>query len=221
MTQELMLEQEKVVKSPWGGGRSPFGVSRDKFTMWIFILSDAFTFGGLLAAYGALRASLPSWPSRIEIFSAFPFTNAKLPLLFVSIMTFILICSSLTMALAVDAGKRMDRKGVIKYLLLTIGGGLLFLMCQAYEWGHLIHEGARLTSNPWGVPLFSASFFVITGFHGSHVLSGVIVLIVMAIRVAKGIYDKRGSYEGVEVAGLYWHFVDLVWVFIFAFFYLL
>ncbi len=221
MTQEALFEQEKVLKSDWGVEKSPFGVSREKFTMWICILSDACTFGGLLAGYGSLRASLPHWPSSVEIFSAFPFVNAKLPLMFVSLMTFILICSSLTMALAVDAGKRMDRKGVLKYLGLTILGGLTFLLCQAYEWGHLIHEGARLTSNPWGVPLFSASFFVITGFHGLHVLSGIIVLTVMAIRVAKGIYDKRGSYEGVEVAGLYWHFVDLVWVFIFAFFYLL
>ena len=221
MAQEITVEQEKILRSAWGGGKSPFGVSREKFTMWIFLLSDAFTFGGLLAGYGSLRASLPEWPDRAEIFSSFPFISAKVPLGFVGLMTFILICSSLTMALAVDAGRRKDRQGVIKYLGLTMLGGLIFLSCQAYEWGHLIHEGARLTSNPWGVPLFSTCFFVITGFHGSHVLSGVIILLIMAIRTAKGIYDRRGSYEGVEVAGLYWHFVDLVWVFIFTFFYLL
>lgn len=221
MTQEFMVEQEKILKSPWGGGKSPFGVSREKFTMWIFILSDAFTFAGILAGYASLRASLPSWPNRLEIFSSFPFINAKLPFLFLGIMTFILICSDLAVTLAVDAGRRMDRKATLKYLLFTVLGGLSFLTCQAYEWGHLIHEGASLTSNPWGVPLFSAAFFVITGLHGSHVLSGVIVLIVMAIRVAKGVYDRKGSYEGVEVAALYWHFVDLVWVFVFAFFYLL
>jgi cytochrome c oxidase subunit 3 len=220
MGQEAILEQEKILKSDWGGGKPPFGLSRGKLTMWLFIASDAFTFAGLLAGYGALRASLPEWPNPKEIFKAFPLIG-EAPLLFVGFMTLILISTSFTMILGIEAGKRMDRKGVLRYLWLTIAGGILFLLCQVYEWSHFIGEGARLTSNPWGVPLFSTSFFVITGFHGTHVLSGVILLIVMAIRVAKGIYDRQGSYLGVEIAGLYWCFVDLVWVFIFPYFYLL
>ena len=110
-----------------------------------------------------------------------------------------------------------DRKAATRFLFLTILGGAAFLGCQAYEWTHLIHEGARLTSNPWSSPQFSACFFVLTGFHGSHVLSGLVILLITAIRTAMG----KTPAQGVEMAGLYWHFVDLVWVFIFTLFYLL
>jgi cytochrome c oxidase subunit 3 len=193
--------------------------------MWLFILSDAFTFGGLLAGYGALRVTVGKWPDINEIF-AISLGGTKVPLLLIAIMTFILVSSSGWMALAVNAAYQRDRRNTVKYLLLVILLGLTFLSCQAYEWSKLIfHEGVR----PWRVPnhppfngivQFGACFFTLTGFHGLHVLSGVIYLSVIAARVAKGVYDRRGSYEAVEIAGLYWHFVDLVWVFIFTFFYL-
>jgi cytochrome c oxidase subunit III len=221
MSQDAVLEQQKILQSDWGGGKAPWGVSWRKYMMWIFILSDAFTFGAFLAVYGMARVKLPDWPSTHEVFTTFPFVQAELPLLFIALMTFILICSSFTMALAVSASYRNDRQAALRYLLYTILGGVLFLSCQVYEWYHLIHAGATLTSNPWGVPLFSNLFFLITGFHGMHVLSGVILLVIAAVRVSSGFYDRRGSYEGVEIMGLYWHFVDLVWVFVFTFFYLL
>jgi cytochrome c oxidase subunit III len=220
MNHDAVLEQKKIMESDWGGGRAPFGVSWRKYMMWIFIVSDAFTFGAFLAAYGMFRITSAEWPNTYEVFTAFPLLG-EVPMLFVATMTFILICSSFTMALAVSASYKNDRAGALKYLLLTILGGSIFLMCQAYEWYHIIHDGATLTSNPWGVPLFSATFFMITGFHGMHVLSGLILLVITALKVNGGFYEKRGSYEGVEIVGLYWHFVDLVWVFVFTFFYLL
>ena len=221
MNHNAVLEQQKLLASEWGGGKAPFGISWRKYMMWIFILSDAFTFGAFLAAYGMFRISMPVWPDTYEVFTAFPFIGVDAPMLFVATMTFILICSSFTMALAVSASYQNNRDKALKYLILTILGGTLFLVCQAYEWYHIIHDGATLTSNPWGVPLFSATFFMITGFHGMHVLSGLILLIITALKVKRGFYEKRGSYEGVEIVGLYWHFVDLVWVFVFTFFYLL
>jgi len=136
---------------------------------------------------------------------------------FIAAMTFVLISSSATMATAVGAAQKKDRKGVLTFLLLTILGGLGFLGMQAYEWSTLIGEGARLYSNPWGVPGFGAYFFLITGFHGSHVLSGLIILAILAIRFSKG----KASPEGPELVGLYWHFVDLVWVLVFTLFYLI
>jgi len=175
--------------------------------MWLFIVTDGLLFAGLLAGYGFVRVASPQWPDRSQIFH----------LDFIALMTFILISSSATMATAVGASRRGDWRRVITFLLLTILGGLAFLSCQAYEWSVLIGEGARLTANPWGVPLFSASFFILTGFHGSHVLTGVIVLTITVIRSARG----RSSADGIELAGLYWHFVDLVWVFIFTLFYLI
>jgi cytochrome c oxidase subunit 3 len=174
---------------------------------------------------GALRVTVGKWPDTNEIF-AISLGGTKVPLLLIAIMTFILVSSSGWMALAVNAAYQRDRRNTVKYLLLVILFGLTFLSCQAYEWSKLIfHEGVR----PWRVPnhppfngivQFGACFFTLTGFHGLHVLSGVIYLSVIAARVAKGVYDRRGSYEAVEIAGLYWHFVDLVWVFIFTFFYL-
>lgn len=196
-----------TLESPWAGGVSPFGVEWQKLMMWIFIISDALLFAGFLAGYGFLRLASPSWPVQSEVFD----------LTFIAVMTFVLISSSATMATAVGAAQHGNRKMAIRFLLLTILGGLSFLGLQAYEWSLLIGQGASLTSNPWGVPLFGASFFVITGFHGTHVLIGVIILTVTALRTARG----RSRAEGVELAGLYWHFVDLVWVFIFTFFYLI
>jgi cytochrome c oxidase subunit 3 len=205
--QSSAAEQQQIVASDWGGGKSPFGTSWNKFMMWIFIISDALTFAGFLVAYGFMRKVAPAWPVQMEVFS---------PLL-ITFMTFVLISSSAVMAIAVSAARARDSKTAVKYLFLTILGGGIFLGCQAYEWAHFIGEKASLTWNPWGVPQFSAAFFVITGFHGFHVFSGLTILAIVAIRAAMGKY----SADHIENAGLYWHFVDVVWVFVFAFFYLL
>lgn len=239
----------------WAGGRSPFNVSYGKLMMWIFLLSDAFTFSSLLAGYGAIRFSYSTdlftpWPDPALVFNHFPFAHGiHLPLLFVSLMTLILILSSVTMVLAVEAGARKDKKTVGKYMLYTIIGGIAFLSCQAWEWTQFIGEGATLSENLFGftpgalehghqlslgdkihwtavdrvpgpVP-FASLFFIVTGFHGFHVLSGVVFLIIIYINVVFGTYERRGHYEMVEKVGLYWHFVDLVWVFVFTFYYLI
>jgi cytochrome c oxidase subunit 3 len=274
----------------WSGGVSPLGIGWGKFMMWMFILSDAFTFGALLAVYGAARAVAPTWPDQAEVFG----------LAFVSTMTFILISSSATMAVAVHAAKRGDSVILERFLLLTILGGLTFLGMQVYEWALFINKGARLDANPWGIPAFSATFFVITGFHGMHVISGVLYLMYVLLRTrserqvldawANPLRDRAGRRidpgttvrlltqpdrpettverahpswgkitvlvpgkttnsaallpaEAVEVieqapeppvpvnrqthadrvenAGLYWHFVDLVWVAVFTLMYLI
>jgi cytochrome c oxidase subunit III len=199
---------ETALESHWGGGAAPFGASWQKTMMWIFIVTDALLFSGLLSGYAFLREAIPSpWPRQSEVFS--------IP--FIALMTFILITSSMTMGTAVTAARLGDRKKAFQMLIFTIVGGLAFLGCQAYEWTELIHEGARLHTNPWGPPQFGQAFFVLTGFHGSHVFSGLVILIVTAIRTGMG----KTPAQGVEMAGLYWHFVDLVWVFIFTLFYLL
>jgi cytochrome c oxidase subunit 3 len=175
--------------------------------MWIFIVTDGLLFSGLLCGYGFLRMASPTpWPNRPEVFS--------IP--FIALMTFILITSSMFMATAVMAARLGDHKKALWNLIFTIAGGAAFLGCQAIEWTHLIHDGAGLTSNPWGAPQFGAAFFVLTGFHGSHVLSGLVILVITAIRTAM----RKTPAQGIELAGLYWHFVDLVWVFIFTLFYL-
>jgi cytochrome c oxidase subunit 3 len=203
-----LAEQERVLASDWGGGKSPFGTSWSKFMMWIFIISDALTFAGFLIAYGFMRQTAVAWPNAMEdVFS---------PVL-ITFMTFVLISSSAVMAMAVSAARAHDPKSAVKYIAMTVFGGAIFLGCQVYEWYHFIHAGATLTTNPWGVPQFAASFFVITGFHGFHVFSGLTILAIVAIRAAMGKY----SADSVENAGLYWHFVDVVWVFVFAFYYLL
>jgi len=202
-----IAEQQRILASDWGGGRSPFGTTWSKFMMWIFIVSDALTFAGFLIAYGFMRSLSPVWPEQTEVFN----------MVLITFMTFALISSSAVMAMAVGAARAGDPKLAVRFLAMTIVGGIIFLGCQAYEWTHFIGEGARLTTNPWGVPQFSASFFLITGFHGFHVLSGVAILAIVAMRAAMGKY----SADGVENAGLYWHFIDVVWVFVFAFFYLL
>jgi cytochrome c oxidase subunit 3 len=202
-----VLDQDRLPGSEWGGGTSPFAVGWPKLMMWVFLVSDTLTFAGLLAGYGVVRISLGHWPVQSEIFNLF----------LVGAMTFILICSSATMAVAVAAAKRGDHDRVVRFLLWTVLGGLLFLSGQVFEWTHFIHEGARLSGNPWGVPLFSATFFVITGFHGGHVFVGVVYLLATLLRWMR----RSIQPESVEIAGLYWHFVDLVWVFIFTLLYLL
>ncbi|MCE3008740.1 MAG: cytochrome c oxidase subunit 3 [Bacteroidetes bacterium] len=229
-------EQPQATSSLWGGGRNPMGAQYGKLMMWFFLLSDAFTFSGLLIAYGVLRMSHDWWPDPEQVFQSVPFVaDHGMPLIFVGIMTFILIMSSVTMVMAVDAGHKRNQKMVVFWLVLTIIGGSMFLACQALEWEHLIHQGASMSGNPFGPKYdavagvsdfnspqnFAQLFFTITGFHGAHVTSGVIILIILLINVVRGIYQKTGNYEMVEKIGLYWHFVDLVWVFVFTFFYLI
>ena len=200
------MSQTAIARADWGGAASPFGVTWQKMMMWFFIVTDALLFAGLLVSYGVVRIATGSWPVQSEVFS----------LTYIAVMTFVLISSSATMACAVAAAELERRKTVTLCLWLTILGGFGFLGMQAYEWAQFIQDGGGLHSNPWGAPVFSQFFFVITGFHGFHVLTGVTVLLVVAIRSALGRY----SAAGVENAGLYWHFVDLVWVFVFALFYL-
>ncbi len=275
-------------KEAWGGGTSPFGAGYGKLMMWFFLMSDALSFTGFLSAYGFYRhAKGAIWPSAENVFTHFPFMEGHHPLLYVAFMTFILIMSSVTMVLAVEAGHRMDKKAVTMWLGWTLLGGAIFVGSQAWEWYHFIegtklgalelgrgnfllpdgsvemtkgiiarwkdeskqvlllpwHEGreyleitgaklaelvkggteihgANLTHNEYGLPLFADFFFFITGFHGTHVFSGVILNFIIFVNVILGTYQKRGHYEMVEKVGLYWHFVDLVWVFVFTFFYL-
>jgi len=278
----------------WSGGKSPFNLEYGKLMMWYFLMSDAFTFGAFLISYGTIRFSQNFWPDPNVVFNAFPGAgHANLPLAFVSVMTFILIISSVTMVLAVHAGHNGDKKSVVKWLFWTIVGGAAFLGCQAWEWHHLItglHPtivdgkvemiGQTMSGNPWGGLVdpdvlskalansshetlaalvhehnhtmseaqllgtpkdqllgmintaemhvrekgpvaFGGYFFGITGFHGFHVFSGVIINIIMLIMTQKDVFAKRGHYLMIEKAGLYWHFVDLVWVFVFLCFYLI
>ncbi len=311
----------------WGGGNEPLKASYGKMMMWFFIVSDALTFSGFLAAYGFSRFKyFDSWPIADEVFNHFPFLHGvDAPMYYVALMTFILIFSSVTMVLAVDAGHQLKKAKVAFYMLLTIIGGLIFLGSQAWEWKNFISgeygavttrggnilqfvdadgkrvalkdvavvqdterrnhqedngvwfvtggglpsfsidevktgfeanesilirtqeltdtgektvlsraeslqkleqdgvgiiEGANLRQNEYGVPLFADFFFFITGFHGFHVFSGILINCIIFFNVLIGTYERRGNYEMVEKVGLYWHFVDLVWVFVFTFFYL-
>lgn len=287
----------------WDGAKEPFKASYGKLMMWYFLVSDAFTFAGFLIAYGALRFSMPTWPEPDFVFASFPFFNLHMPLVFVTVMTFVLIFSSVTMVRAVQEGARENQSGVVFWMFLTVLGGATFLGCQAYEWTTLIvKENMTVTQNPFGRHIadgvyltddgreakfpdgslktfeagesyllhphgkkmelkyyghgpegvkmydhennkikytsgpyagqvreadfgpkaFGALFFFITGFHGFHVFSGVLFLSIIAINAAGGVYAaRRNRYEMVEKIGLYWHFVDLVWVFVFLVFYLL
>ncbi len=311
----------------WGGGNEPLRASYGKMMMWFFIVSDALTFSGFLASYGFSRFKfIDSWPIADEVFNHFPFLHGvDAPMYYVALMTFILIFSSVTMVLAVDAGLQMKKSKVVFYMFLTIIGGVIFLGSQAWEWKNFINgeygavsttggnilqfvdadgkrvaladfvtagpatrvqhersnglwftdepdlptysiqdvqnsflanpdilirtqllnehgektvlsradseqklqmegshivQGANLRENEYGVPLFADFFFFITGFHGFHVLTGVLINIIIFFNVLLGTYERRGNYEMVEKVGLYWHFVDLVWVFVFTFFYL-
>ena len=264
----------------WGGGRSPFSISYGKMYMWFFLVSDALTFTGLLIALGVIRHKYTDiWPEASHVFHAMPFSDGNFPLLYVALMTFILIISYVTMVLAVEAGHRMDQKTVVKWMALTVVGGLFFLLSQVWEWSHFIHGtehgiwqwtdgtranlidgagnlvaawgegitltfldgresltgtaaatmlesatqifGANLRVNEYGPQLYADFFFFITGFHGFHVFSGVVINLIIMIMASKGIFHARGHYEMVEKSGLYWHFVDLVWVFVFTIYYLL
>ena len=318
----------------WGGGNKPLNASYGKMMMWFFIVSDALTFSGFLAAYGFSRFKfIESWPIADEVFTHVPFFHGNYPMIYVAFMTFVLIMSSVTMVLAVDAGHQLKKAKVTWYMLLTIIGGLIFVGSQAWEWatfikgdygavqtkggnilqfgqyetvdgvenfkrvaladfavvdthkervrderkkgiwfttestlptytveevvkgmeantnvlvrtqiineegektvlsraeslrqlkenGQLVVEGANLHVNEYGSPLFADFFFFITGFHGFHVFSGVVINIIIFFNVILGTYERRKNYEMVEKVGLYWHFVDLVWVFVFTFFYL-
>jgi len=318
----------------WGGGNKPLNASYGKMMMWFFIVSDALTFSGFLAAYGFSRFKfIDSWPIADEVFTHFPFLHGvEAPMYYVAFMTFVLIMSSVTMVLAVDAGHHMNKAKVTFYMFLTVIGGLIFVGSQAWEWntfikgeygavqtkggnilqfgefvdvdgtqkfkrvavadfaivhetertrhesknglwfvsedalpaysiedinkgleahpnvlvrtqiindegektilsreeslrqlqenGRLFVQGANLHVNEYGTPLFADFFFFITGFHGFHVFSGVVINIIIFFNVILGTYERRKSYEMVEKVGLYWHFVDLVWVFVFTFFYL-
>jgi len=311
----------------WGGGNKPLKASYGKMMMWFFIVSDALTFSGFLAAYGFSRFKfIDSWPIADEVFTHVPFFHGNYPMIYVAFMTFVLIMSSVTMVLAVDAGHQMKKAKVTFYMFLTIIGGLIFVGSQAWEWatfikgdygaiqtkggnilqfvdteghrvalrdfaviddhkervqderksglwftsegtlptytvnevlngleanenvlvrtqiineegektvlsraeslrqikenGKLVVEGANLQVNEYGSPLFADFFFFITGFHGFHVFSGVVINIIIFFNVIIGTYERRKNYEMVEKVGLYWHFVDLVWVFVFTFFYL-
>jgi len=275
-------EVEEQGGNLWSGAKRPFKASYGKLMMWYFLLSDSFTFAGFLIAYGALRFSVPTWPVPDFVFSTFPGGFHHKPLLFVTVMTFILLASSFTMVRAVQEGHKENKNGVVFWMILTIIGGFMFLGSQAWEWNTLIaKEHMSITQNPFGThteagvylegdghdieagdtfvpgdsylihahggeltPLaykvtegvnagqemkqqlgpkaFGALFFFITGFHGFHVLSGVIFLIIIAVNAYTGLYvERKNGYEMVEKIGLYWHFVDLVWVFVFLCFYLL
>jgi len=304
-TQETQEQQG----GSWKGGEAPFKASYGKLMMWYFLLSDAFTFAGFLIAYGALRFSSPTWPVPDFVFSTAPFGVHDAPLIFVTIMSFLLIISSVTMVRAVQEGHRENKNGVVFWMLLTIVGGAGFLGCQAWEWTNLIAtEHMTVNTNPFGThtqagvyldaegneteetfemgdsylihkageghgadhgegdheehdysvgehpgyvvneqgflqrkflvtdgpdegevmvqqfgpKAFGALFFFITGFHGFHVLSGVVFLFIIMINAASGLYmARKNGHEMVEKIGLYWHFVDLVWVFVFLVFYLL
>ncbi|MBT8190503.1 MAG: cytochrome c oxidase subunit 3 [Bacteroidia bacterium] len=273
---------EETSEQLWSGGQPPFKASYGKLMMWYFLLSDAFTFAGFLIAYGTLRVSMPTWPVPDFVFSAFPGGFHHKPLLFVTVMTFILLFSSYTMVRAVQEGHRENQKGVVFWMILTILGGLGFLGSQAWEWTTMIgKEHVSITTNPFsahteagvylegdghditegdtfvpgdpylihkhngewhflkykvtegdeagmikqqefGPKAFGALFFFITGFHGFHVLSGVVFLLIICVNAATGLYiERKNGYEMVEKIGLYWHFVDLVWVFVFLVFYLI
>jgi cytochrome c oxidase subunit 3 len=284
MAAEATLNNENSNSKPWGGGVSPFGISWGKMMMWFFLVSDAFTFSSLIIAYGAFRhRHTQVWPTANDVFTHFPFVHEHLPLAYVGLMTFILIMSSVTMVLAVDAGHRRDNRGVAIWLGLTVIGGFMFVGSQAWEWYNFITgtpkgalitnmgevyrfpenapslhagdhahtaipdwalispdhkvisdkaeveriksiskpiKGANLVNNEYGHPLFADFFFFITGFHGFHVFSGVVINLIIFFNVLSGVYSRRGHYEHIEKTGLYWHFVDLVWVFVFTFFYL-
>ena len=177
-----------------------------KLGMWVFLAADAMSFGGLLAGYGALRYGDPTWPRPSSI----------LGIQLTALMTFLLICSSVTMVEALAAIRQGDQRGLRKFLMLTVLGGVMFLGLQAFEWNKLIfHEGQSIARNNFG-----ATFFILTGFHGCHVFSGVVYLSTVLARAAAGAYSAREN-NGVEIAALYWHFVDLIWILVFTFVYLL
>ena len=214
-TQRLQLVED------WSADIAVFrGVPWGKAMMWIFLLSDTFIFSCFLTGYMTVRMTTAEpWPNPSEVFALEAF-GVPVPLLLIAIMTFILISSSGTMAMAVNMGYRRKRKAAAALMIVTAMFGASFVGMQAFEWYKLIfEEGVRPWGNPMGAAQFGSCFFMITGFHGLHVSAGVVYLLIVAYRVWRGRYEEKG-YDIVEITGLYWHFVDLVWVFIFAFFYL-
>jgi cytochrome c oxidase subunit 3 len=201
--------QTETLTATWSGGTSPFAMNSKKLGMWLFIISDALTFSALLVAYTYLRLATPNWPT------PFHFSPS---ILFASLMTFVLLSSSLTMVMGVHAMNHGRRRSAVGWILATMAGGVAFVLLHATEWRHLIVEvGVTPFANPWDEPLFGATFFALTGLHMTHVIVGVIYLGVIAIGVGRGKFKP----EDVEVSGLYWHFVDLVWMFIFPLVYLM
>jgi cytochrome c oxidase subunit 3 len=195
--------------SVWEGGQSPYATNSKKFGMWLFLISDSLTFSAMLFAYTYSRVTNPDWPK------PFDFSPA---IIFSTIMTFCLLSSSLTMVLAVHAMNHGDRKGTVRWILATMVGGLAFVVLHMSEWLKLINvEHVTALNNPWGVPLFGGTFFALTGLHMTHVICGLIYLAFIAVGVGRGKFKA----EDVEVSGLYWHFVDLVWMFIFPLVYLM
>lgn len=199
---------EAVAESRWAGGVAPYAMGSKKLGMWLFVISDALTFSALLIAYTYVRFANPDWPR------PFPFSPA---IVYATLMTAFLLSSSLTMVMGVAAAHRGQHRRTVGWLLATVACGAAFIGLHMREWIHLIHEGVRLNSNPWGAPLFGGTFFGLTGLHMLHVAIGVVYLGIIAI----GFGSRKFSSEDVEVSGLYWHFVDLVWMFIFPLVYLM
>ncbi len=199
---------EPLAVTAWTGGASPYAVSNRKLGMWLFILSDSLTFSALLIGYSYARVASRMWPTPFHFWPS---------IVMASVMTFFLLSSSLTMVMGVAASKRGDSKRTVQFIALTMLCGLGFIVLHVNEWITLIKEGVGLTQNPWGVPLFGGTFFTLTGLHMAHVASGLVYLGVVAAGFARG----RFTDDHVEISGLYWHFVDLVWMFIFPLVYLL
>ena len=226
----LVPDNLKGLVADWSSDVQTFKVRWSKAMMWIFLLSDTFIFGSFLSSYMAVRLTTTApWPDTSTVF-ALHVGGTEVPLLLIAIMTFILISSSGTMAMGVTAAYKKQRVKTGVLILLTALGGLAFVGMQAFEWTKLIvDEGVRPWANPMGAPQFGGIFFMVTGFHGTHVSIGVLFLAIMAVKVVRGKLDReepgfmtgrKQDYGMVEIMGLYWHFVDLVWVFIFAVFYL-
>ncbi len=194
--------------SMWAGGAAPYAINSKKLGMWLFIVSDAITFGTLLIAYSYARMASPQWPTPFSLWPSI--ANATL-------MTGVLLSSSLTMVMAVRSARAGNQARVVRWLLATMLGGVAFVLLHGLEWAGLIEKGVRLFRNPWGTPLFGAAFFSLTGLHMLHVCVGVIYLGTIALGQA----FNKFKPEDVEVSGLYWHFVDLVWMFIFPLIYLM
>ncbi|MGV3591747.1 MAG: heme-copper oxidase subunit III family protein [Gammaproteobacteria bacterium] len=208
------------VVQDWSDDKQAFHVPWGKLMMWVFLVSDTFIFSCFLVGYMSVRITTTDpWPYPSEVFALTLF-GVSIPLILIAIMTFILITSSGTMALAVRYAHFRDKKKIALFMFITAAFGATFVGMQAFEWSKLIAEGVRPWTNPFGAPQFGSVFFMVTGFHGLHVSIGVLYLSIVATKVLKGDYDRKNNYDIVEIAGLYWHFVDLVWVFIFAFFYL-
>jgi cytochrome c oxidase subunit III len=188
--------------------KSPFAIPSKKLAMWLFLISDAVTFAALLLAYGFLRNATPDWPKPFRFSPSI--INAM-------VMTFILLTSSLTMLIGLRAAKAGQKASALRWTLITAAAGLAFALLHIREWLGMIGEGVRLFENPWGSGLFGAAFFSITGLHLTHVVAGVIALVIVGMRYNQGRYDS----DDLELVGLYWHFVDIVWMFVVPFVYLL